>query len=243
MKSYFDIKESIYLIENIINNKKYVGQTLLLPNRIYGHYKELIRNKHNKRLQKDYEEYGLNNFEFKVLEIINTDRIENKKLVSNYMHHRENYYIDKFNTIIEGYNTNRADKIDYSKVDANKNDYYMPCSLKPANVKEFIDLQLDIQDLSKMYFLYNPQYNRGMSFKIKATDTIANYMANHGMTYDDVKKCIEISPMCKFPVWTQFYNYWYKEDMRNKNKKKEVKKENSHYKNSIQNSTNIDDWM
>lgn len=240
MKSYYGIKECIYMIENIKNNKVYIGQTINLVNRIESHYKDFITNKHKKKLQEDYNRYGLENFKFKVLEIINPDRIENKKLVSIYLHHRENYYIDKYNSIEEGYNTNKANKIDYSKIDINRSDYYKSFNiLEPFNYKDFISLQLDIKDLTKMYFLYNPQYNTTIAFKIKANDTITNYIVNHGMKYDDVKKCIELSPMCKVPIWTQLYNYWYKEDMRNKNKKKE----SSNYKNSVSESTNVDDYI
>lgn len=90
-----------------------------------------------------------------------------------------------------------------------------------------------INQLVKLYFEYNPSMNRGIAFKSKANDIISSYANIHKKTYEEIKDCIEKSPMCKFPIWTQFDNYF--------NKKKVEKP--SHYKNSIKDSTNPNDWL
>lgn len=93
-----------------------------------------------------------------------------------------------------------------------------------------------IGELVKLYFQYNPQNNKGIGFRAKANDIITAYANTHGMAYEEIKDCIEKSPMCTKPIWDQFYQYWF----NNKNKKKVEK---SDYKDSISDSTNPDDWL
>ena len=49
----------IYCIENTINNKKYIGQSVEIENRWSKHRSELNKNKHdNDYLQKSWNKYG-----------------------------------------------------------------------------------------------------------------------------------------------------------------------------------------
>ena len=58
----------IYCIENIVNKKKYIGQSIDLENRKYEHFWMLKGNNHdNRHLQNSYNKYGENNFKFRVL--------------------------------------------------------------------------------------------------------------------------------------------------------------------------------
>jgi group I intron endonuclease len=58
----------IYAIENLINNKKYIGQTKDPKKRKCSHFSKLRNNKHiNKHLQAAFNIYGEKNFEFKIL--------------------------------------------------------------------------------------------------------------------------------------------------------------------------------
>lgn len=87
----------IYLIENKVNNKKYVGSSIDIPVRIMNHKYSLRKNYHpNDYLQNSYNKYGEDNFVFTVL--ILCDEVE---LVDN-----ENFYITKFNSndLTVGYN-------------------------------------------------------------------------------------------------------------------------------------------
>lgn len=58
----------IYVIRNIVNNKKYIGQSKNIPHRLTVHQSKLKHNKHhNKHLQRAYNAYG-GEFEFYVIE-------------------------------------------------------------------------------------------------------------------------------------------------------------------------------
>lgn len=90
----------IYLIKNIINDKCYVGQSINIYNRIKAHiYNYTCAHFKTKHLYAAINKYGLENFEFTVLEIVeincNTARNLNKLEVS---------YIKKYNSFISGYN-------------------------------------------------------------------------------------------------------------------------------------------
>ena len=58
----------IYQIVNIINNKRYIGSASNLINRKTAHFNNLNKNKHeNNKLQRAYNKYGKENFNFEVL--------------------------------------------------------------------------------------------------------------------------------------------------------------------------------
>lgn len=64
----------IYKITNIKNNKYYIGSTSNFKKRKYQHTYELCNHKHHNRLlQKDWDYYGEENFEFIILETIPDD--------------------------------------------------------------------------------------------------------------------------------------------------------------------------
>lgn len=83
-------KGVIYKIENLTNNKKYIGQTNNLKRRWKQH-----RVRSNQVIDKAIDKYGVNNFEIKVLE----------KCDLNLMSEREKYWIKKYNTY-KGYGYN-----------------------------------------------------------------------------------------------------------------------------------------
>lgn len=87
----------IYMIENKINKKIYIGFSVNLKRRWSEHLSELKRNKHeNKYLQNSYNKYGLKSFQLKILEICSKE-----KLIE-----REIYYIKKYKSTDKkfGYN-------------------------------------------------------------------------------------------------------------------------------------------
>ena len=81
-----DLKRSgIYAIKNKLNNKLYIGSAINFEKRKREHYSNLRNNKHHsKYLQRSFNKYGENNFEFIVLECC---RPENLLI-------REQWYID-----------------------------------------------------------------------------------------------------------------------------------------------------
>lgn len=87
----------IYEIFNIINNKRYIGQSVNIYKRWNSHVSELNKNSHkNLYLQRAWSKYGEDNFRFSILE----------KCDAKYLDERENYYIEKYSTMDElfGYN-------------------------------------------------------------------------------------------------------------------------------------------
>lgn len=90
-------KSGIYCIENLINYKKYIGQSVNIHNRWRQHKNELNSNMHfNDYLQKSWNKYGAENFRFYVLEYCDVDRLDNLEV----------YYINLYKTLNRnhGYN-------------------------------------------------------------------------------------------------------------------------------------------
>lgn len=87
------MKGIIYIIKNKINGKVYIGQTTYsLSQRISAHKTKAFRQNVKYPLYNSMRKYGINNFEWNILkESNNTDE-------------DECFYIEKFNSIVEGYN-------------------------------------------------------------------------------------------------------------------------------------------
>lgn len=86
----------IYLITNLINNKKYVGKT---TQDIEKRWKEHIKDSKKERceirpLYRAIRKYGKDNFKIEELEKCNTEALSD----------REQYWINKLNTYTDGYN-------------------------------------------------------------------------------------------------------------------------------------------
>lgn len=90
-------KCGVYKITNTITNQSYIGSSKHINARWNIHknrYKQKTNKEYNKDLYVAMRQYGIENFEMKILEECNPEiRLE-----------REAYYIHKFNTIAEGYN-------------------------------------------------------------------------------------------------------------------------------------------
>lgn len=91
-------KPGIYKITNLKNNKCYIGSAINLKARIKRHVYELKNQLHNNiYLLRSFNKYGINNFEFELIEIF--DKIKYKELLLI-----EENYIQLYNSIKEGYN-------------------------------------------------------------------------------------------------------------------------------------------
>lgn len=92
----------VYKITNIVNGKIYIGSSKNIAMRWQSHIFDLSHNTHhNKELLKDFTKYGIENFNFSIIEII----VDVDKLLEC-----EQMYIDKFNSIKNGYNSSNAKK-------------------------------------------------------------------------------------------------------------------------------------
>jgi group I intron endonuclease len=71
----------IYCIENKINQKKYVGQSIDIYDRWYQHKYELDNNCHrNNHLQNAWNKYRSENFDFYILEVCDKSELDNKEI-------------------------------------------------------------------------------------------------------------------------------------------------------------------
>lgn len=87
----------IYCIENMIDNKKYIGQSCDIKRRFIEHKSHLNNNNHNnKHLQFAWNKFGENNFEFYIIELCEIQNLDDK----------ETYYINRFNTQESSYGYN-----------------------------------------------------------------------------------------------------------------------------------------
>lgn len=85
----------IYAIQNLKNNKYYVGQSLHVKRRWVEHKSELNNNRHiNRHLQFSWNKYGSKNFKFILLEECKLEELDEK----------EKYWIRKLNSYEYGYN-------------------------------------------------------------------------------------------------------------------------------------------
>jgi group I intron endonuclease len=89
----------IYSITNIINNKKYIGQSINLERRLCRHIGELIKCSHsNTHLQASFLKYGIQNFEFEIITICDKSMLNELEI----------YYIDLFNSHNNKYGFNKT---------------------------------------------------------------------------------------------------------------------------------------
>ena len=92
-----ELESGIYCIENLLNNKKYIGQSINIKQRWYKHVYELKSGHHdNDYLQKSWNKYGEENFKFYILEYCD----------KKFLDEREIYYIDFHNTMNRDYGYN-----------------------------------------------------------------------------------------------------------------------------------------
>ena len=87
----------IYKIQNLLNNKVYVGQSNDILRRWRDHKTNAFNlndHNYNTHLYRSIRKYGLQNFSFEVLEECSTSELDTKEI----------YWISHYNSFFEGYN-------------------------------------------------------------------------------------------------------------------------------------------
>lgn len=97
MRKQEHIITGIYCIENIITNKRYIGQSVDIYSRWSHHRSELNNHTHdNNYLQKSWDKYGEDNFKFYIIEKCLKQELDDKEI----------YYINQYKTLNRDYGYN-----------------------------------------------------------------------------------------------------------------------------------------
>ena len=108
------MKAFIYHITNLLNDKKYIGQTINIDHRLEEHFSALKNDEHHShKLQRAYNLYGEENFQvsYRIVHCLN--EIELDKI--------EMQEIEKYNSYYEGYNETQGGDGNRSKFSYNEN--------------------------------------------------------------------------------------------------------------------------
>ncbi len=178
--------KGVYMINNKVNNNKYIGESLDLVKRYLTHIDKLKAGTHdNYKLQNDFNKYGLENLEFTVLLIID-DKIDNTTSKALQLIFEDKYII-KYNTINNGYN------IQNTMDDLYKDELELPWN----KMKDIITLTYDelknkkFKKIDKIIYEVNPQPSIIKYNKSKAINqSIECYFNKYNISYESNKHII-----------------------------------------------------
>lgn len=157
--AYPDEKSGIYKIRNINNNKIYIGSSVTILFRFANHKAKLRHNKHsNPHLQRAWDKYGEDSFEFTILE----ECQENMLII------REDAWINYYDSmnLLKGYNLQNASRT--------------IGGMKGKHHSEETKRKLSIANTGKI----NKSVSKSNSKRIWSKDSIAK-MGKHNGCYKD----------------------------------------------------------
>ena len=88
----------IYKFENLINHKKYIGQSIDLETRYYKHKYHYEKKDLNKRLYQAFWKYGWDNFSYEIIEYCSPEELDEKEI----------HYIQFYDSYNHGYNATKG---------------------------------------------------------------------------------------------------------------------------------------
>ncbi len=182
----------IYKIQNITDNKVYIGSSVDIKSRQYKHFWMLTLGSHyNSHLQSSYNKFGKDSFIFEILELCNTE----------YLVSLENKYIDLYNSIDSTYGYNQAKvnefrrntfnadvKLKLSKYNLNKNKNFSTYSLKNINTGEIFIFDSLVGGAD---YLINNGFTKGKprSVRMKISNSLRGKLVNNGYKGSIRKTC------------------------------------------------------
>ena len=106
----------VYALQHNVTKKIYIGSTDRLPQRYKNHIYALRKGKHaSKELQKDFEKHG-EDFSLYILEEVTNAKSSTEEYGErsiSLIHKREYFWMEKYRTIYNGYNTQDKKAIKY----------------------------------------------------------------------------------------------------------------------------------
>lgn len=195
-------KSGIYCIQNIVNNKVYIGKSINIYRRIKNHIGALNMNFHkheNEYLINSWNKYGRKNFKYFVLEYLEI----NEKLLEE----RELYWIKEYDSTnpLKGYNL---------RIDVNSKCIVSERTRKKCSERNILRFSKQeerdkVSIRSKEFWKNNPDIKIKMSKKVKDTKLkkwrFFKMNENNDIleTFDSVEEIIEKNPNYK---WQNIYS-------------------------------------
>ena len=189
----------IYQIRNKVNNKIYIGSTNNLERRWENHIYQLKNNIHHSiKLQKAWNKYGEDNFEFSIIEEFNSDNEDDKYI-------KEQYYLDLYESYTDkGYNmSNVADTRKLFKRIKSENSVFTKITKEVA-----IAIKRELCETDKQQKEIAEEFNvtRGVVSNIANLNTWANYGEEYNEILKKKKKSIGYLDDYKEQVLDMYFN-------------------------------------
>ena len=171
----------IYKIENLKNNKVYIGSTIDFKRRIWKHQSELRLNRHpSKKLQNAWNHYNEENFSFDIIEECQKEELLEKEM----------NYITLFNSIRNGYNTLKGRKWDIEYLREND-------ALQDNSYRSFrIRTEQEIIFIKALQYVFG-SIQRPLAKIFNTTSSSINYYYNNTRYVEVCKKFNDSSPLEK----------------------------------------------
>ena len=167
----------IYQIKNKVNNKIYIGSTINLERRWENHIYQLKNNIHHSiKLQKAWNKYGEDNFEFSIIEEFNSDNEDDKYI-------KEQYYLDLYEPYTDkGYNmSDVADTRKVFKRINSENSVFTKITKEVA-----IAIKRELCETDKQHKEIAEEFNVGRS--VVSNIANLNTWVNYGEEYNEILK-------------------------------------------------------
>lgn len=182
----------IYKIENIINNKVYIGSSIDIEKRFYKHLWMLRKGVHdNNYLQNSFNEHGEENFKFSIIESCSEDMlIEMENFFLNLLNSSHVNYGYNLATVNEFRRNNYNDevKIKLSKHNLSKNGNFSKFSLTNLTTNEEFIFDSLVEGAN---YLIQNGFAKGnpSSVRMKLSSSLRGVKVNNGYNGSIRKTC------------------------------------------------------